>query len=139
MSNVLYSTNGEGRWWRIQWDEQCNEEVMFRGCCQGTKGHKGVHWCYGPDGSYEWSDNDDDRQHDGAAGMTPPGHKDWISPVDMADKHHLNFRNETEVTDPEIIRRLNDEEVEENASYTRPVVLDQLPKEIRERFEDEKV
>lgn len=137
MCNIRYSTDGNGNWWRTQWDDQCSEKLLFGNRCQGTKGHKGVHWCYGLDGSFEWSDNDSDPPPLCCAGITPPGHKAWISPVDQIEKHHMNFRQESKVTDPKVVSKLeNEEELEEGASYTRPVVLKDLKNIEKIRLEE---
>jgi len=75
---VIYSTDGKGHWIRREWVDQCPEDVFLAARCQGVKGHKGVHWCYKPDGSFAWDDNDDDPQEDGSSGSTPPGHKNGL-------------------------------------------------------------
>lgn len=119
--NILFSTDGEGHWWRREWAVQCDQEVFMAGRCQGVKGHKDVHWCYQEDGSFAWDDNDDDRKHDGCSGSTPPGHKSYVNPVDQIDKNWLSHYTDTEVTDPEEIARLERDEMHEGESITRPV------------------
>src|SRR5260370_28163341 len=83
-ANICYYGNGRSHWIRREWKPQCSEKVFFYGRCQGVKGHQGVHWCYSPSRSFQWSDNDDDPNHDGAAGSTPPGDKSYVAPVKMA-------------------------------------------------------
>lgn len=132
MLNVLYSTNGDGCWFRREWAKQCRHKVFFGRRCQGVKGHKGVHWCYNEHGSFVWQDNQDDLQHDGYSGSTPPGHKEWISPVKMMKKCYLEAFTDSEVTDPEIIERLEkDDPPEKGASITRPVDMEKLPPDLR--------
>lgn len=92
------------------------------GRCQGVKGHKGVHWCYGLDGTFRWSDNDDDPQEDGCSGTTPPGHKSYVSPVKMAKHQFMSHYEDTVITDKKIIAKLEkDESPEKTACITRPV------------------
>lgn len=136
--NVMYSTDGEGLWIRRQWAEQCPERVFLAARCQGLKGHQGVHWCYKPDGSLAWDDNDDDPQEDGCSGTIPPGHKQWISPLDKQEDYWLSHYTDTEVTDPEIIARLERDEPPEGdeTSINRPVDLDKLDPELRKELEN---
>lgn len=135
MSNTLYSTDGEGYWSKREWAEQCPEEVFMSGKCQGVKGHKGVHWCYGEDGSFKWDDNDDDPTEKGAAGSIPPDHKTYRHPIDMQPLYWLSNYTDTEITDPELIAKLENDETEEGASITRPVDMDKLDPEFRAELE----
>lgn len=120
--HVMYSGDGKGNYWRTEWQEQCPEKVYFTGKCQGVKGHKGVHWCYGLDGSFQWDDNDDDPKEDGACGTTPPDHKEYRSPMAMAKQHYLRFKKTIKVTDKAIIAKLEkDKTPEKGASLNKPV------------------
>jgi hypothetical protein len=107
MSNKLYSTDGSGRWWVSEWQPQCDHDILFSGECQGTKGHEGDHWRYMADGSYHW------RREGAGGGWTPPGHASWISPVDKLNDHHSRFSSSAEVTDPELIAKLEAGEVDD--------------------------
>jgi hypothetical protein len=135
--NVMYSTDGNGRWVRREWAEQCPERVLLGPRCQGIKGHKGLHWCYKPNGSFAWSDNDDDPQEDGCSGTTPPGHPRWVSPLEKQAECWSNHFTDTEITDPETIARLERDEPPEgdDASINRPVDLDALDPELRKELE----
>ena len=121
-SRVCCYTNGKGRWLRREWKPQCSEKVFIYGRCQGTRGHKGVHWCYGPCGSFQWSDNEDDRKHDGCAGSTPPGHRSYVQPAKMQKHYYLNFYTDNEVLDKKIVAMLEkDKTPERGAGINRPV------------------
>lgn len=121
MSRVMYIRDHEGNWYRREWAEQCQHKGLFLKQCQGIKGHKGVHWSYRPDGSLVWEDNDDPL-HNWAAGSTPPGHERYVSPIDMQPDHHLSHYTETQVTDPELLAKLESDELDEDgASTVRPV------------------
>lgn len=118
----MYSGDGRGNWWRTEWSEQCPEKVFLSGRCQGVKGHKGIHWCYGADGSFDWEDNDDDHKHDGASGSTPPDHKSYKTPQLMAKCHFMRFKKTAKVTDKAIIAKLEKGKTPENyASLNRPI------------------
>lgn len=120
---VIYSSDGEGRWWRTEWALQCEEKVflMAGSQCQGTAGHDNVHWCFRLDGSFIWDDNVTDERHDGAAGSIPPGHEEYRTPESMLEHHHLQFKIVAEVTDQAIIEGLEkDKTPEPFASVNRP-------------------
>ena len=133
--NILYSTDGEGHWSKREWSKQCEEKVFMYGQCQGVEGHKGVHWCYGACGSFEWDDNDDDPTEKGCAGSTPPDHKFYKHPIEMQPLYWLSNYTDTEITNPEHIEKLEKDEVEEGASITRPVDFDSMEPELREELE----
>jgi hypothetical protein len=126
---TLYSTDGEGHWVKRVWSKQCSESIMFSRRCQGVEGHEGNHWCYAEDGSYHYDVPGDLEPHDIAGGMTPPGHKSWISPVDKADDYYMGHYTDTEITDPDEIARLEADDVPEGASITGPVKWDELDEE----------
>jgi hypothetical protein len=135
--NVMYWTDGNGFWLRREWAEQCPESVFLASRCQGIKGHKGLHWCYKPDGSFAWDDNDDDPQEDGCSGTTPPSHKSWISPLTKQVDYWLNHFTDRQITDPETIARLEQHDPPEgdDASINRPVDMDTLDPELRRELE----
>jgi len=135
--NVMYSTDGNGLWIRREWAEQCPERVLLASRCQGIKGHKGLHWCYKPDGSFAWGDNVDDPREDGCCGTTPPGHGCWVSPLEKQGDCWSNNSTDTQITDPETIVRLEQDDPPEgdDASINRPVDLDTLDPELRKELE----
>jgi hypothetical protein len=137
--NITYSGDGEGHWVRREWVEQCPEKIFMADRCQGVKGHKGIHWCYTPDGSLAWDDNDDDPQENGCSGTTPPDHENWISPRDKVEEHWLTHYSDTEITDPAIIERLENHdppEGAENASVSMPVDWEKMKVEDPELYEE---
>lgn len=118
---ITYYGDGQGNWSMRVWGIQCPEEILFSRKCQGVEGHAGDHWCYGGDGSYHYEVRPDDpRRKENAAGMIPPGHKEWINPVEMMDKCYMGFYEDSVVTDPELIARLNSGHLEENESMDLP-------------------
>lgn len=117
---VMFSTDGKGHWWRREWAQKCPEKVFFGRHCQGVEGHKGVHWCYGEDGSLHWDDNELDPQEDGCSGTTPPGHPSYITPLKMSKKLWLNHFTDSEVTDPDELDRLEREETRPGECITCP-------------------
>lgn len=125
-NRVTYYANGEGRWWRTEWSPQCEESVLMAGQCQGTVGHKGVHWAFALHGSFCYDDNDDDPTEDGGAGSTPPGHKSYRTPEEMQEFYHLKFRTDSEVMDHGIIERLENDDPPEgiNATINKPLSED---------------
>jgi hypothetical protein len=132
--NVAYYTNGRGYWLRREWKRQCSSKVFLSGRCQGVKGHRGVHWCYDPSGSFDWADNADDPEHDGCAGSTPPGHKDYPSPVRMQKHYFMSHYTDAVITDKSAIAMLEKGKTPEpGATVDRPVGLSRLPKETRRR------
>lgn len=121
--NILYSTDGKGHWLRREWKCQCPQKVFLARKCQGVEGHKGDHWCYSPCGTYNWEHQEGEFEDDeGVAGSIPPEHKSYISPKKMAKLYYMAHFEDTEVTDPKIIARLEkDNPPEKGASITGPV------------------
>lgn len=133
-SRTMYSTDGKGYWVKRVWSEQCEENILFSRQCQGVKGHEGDHWCYGEDGSYHYDVQGDLEPHDIAGGMTPPGHKSWISPVDKADDYYMSHYTDIEITDPDEIARLEAGEIEDGESINGPVKWDDIDEETAEKL-----
>ncbi len=74
---------GTGSYW--EGPEQCEEEWIFDGQCQAEVGHDGPCWCYSGSGSLnQWNHKDDEL-----TSMTPPGHENYIDPIDMAPRTHV--------------------------------------------------
>ncbi len=81
-----------------------------------------MHWCYSPSGDFDWDDNDDDPQEGGCSGSTPPGHKDYLSPVKTQKHCHTSNYIDAQVTDKEIIAMLEKGKTpERDAGIDRPV------------------
>jgi hypothetical protein len=122
-TNVSYYSDGKGWWIRRQWKRQCSYKILLSGRCQGVKGHKGVHWCYSRSGDFEWHDNDEDPQHDGCAGSTPPGHKAYVSPLKMEKHYYMSHYTDTDVTDIAVMAMLEkNKPPEKDAAIHRPVI-----------------
>ena len=126
---IIYYADGRGRWIRREWPPQCSVKVLFLGRCQGVKGHKGIHWRYSESGNFWWEDNDNDSTHDARAGCTPPGNKEWVSPLKMQKHCFVSQCIETDVTDKAIIAMLEKGKTpERDAAIDRPVKLNQKRK-----------
>lgn len=125
----LYSGDGNGKWYLREWKPRCTEDAYLLGlskCC-GTQGHKGPHWAYGEEGSYHWNRNDSDPdswEKNTAAGSTPPGHPTWVSPVDKASDYYMDFFEDSEVTDPEVIRLIESGEIRD--AVTSPCTEEEI-------------
>lgn len=110
MSSVTYYGDGKGNWTKRTWAEQCDHKLTFGPQCQGVLGHTGNHWAYSPDGSYVYDVPGKLEEWEVAGGSTPPGHKEWVNPIDKRGDYHVeHFTTET-VTDVDLINRLNNEE-----------------------------
>lgn len=133
MGHVMYHTDGQGHWVRTEFAEQCAQRVFIMGECQGAKDHEGQCWAYSPSGSFLYD------SEDGGCGSIPPGHKNYVSPVDMADRYHLATKTTEEVTDPALIERLEADDPPEgdDAGITRPLSEDDpMYEECQRRLED---
>lgn len=125
MGNILFSTNGDGKWFRTEWQPQCPKEVFMGSKCQGVEGHEGDHWCYGPQGDYMFDcDREDLDDYDVAAGQIPAGHHEYKKPEDMRKHYHMSHYSYDEVTDKEKIAQLERGEMNDGESITRPCDLE---------------
>lgn len=120
MSERIYSTDGQGRWWVTEHRPQCTKEIFLSDRCQGADGHEGDHWCYRSDGTYAWS------QTGKGGGWTPPGHKNWVSPADKADAYYMSCPVTAEVIDCDLIVKLEAGDVED------PITSPCTPEEVEE-------
>lgn len=115
MGRITYYNVAKRKWVKRVWAEQCGVRVLISKC-QGVKDHDGDHWCYAPSGSL------DKTNSDGGASMIPPGHADYISPIEMDKLYFIRHHSDVDVTDPVIIEKLeNGETPEWDASLDRPV------------------
>lgn len=133
--HVLYSTDGKGHWWRVEWKRQCPEGVFMAGRCQGVEGHKGVHWRFNAHGSFCYDDNDNDSSEDGCSGSIPPDHKHYRSPLEMSKHFYMSHKTESEVTDPAEIERLEKGEFRDGESCTRPCSKEDVER-LKDRIDD---
>lgn len=135
MSKASFFTNGDGKWSKTTWPDQCKEKVFLTGKCQGLSGHKGVHWCFNPSGWFCWSDNKENPIKDGCSGSTPPGHVLYRHPLEMQEFHWRNFYTKEEVTDPKEIERLEKGIIGDDETIDRPCALtSQQIERIRDRY-----
>lgn len=121
LPDVLFVALGNGKWKRRELALQCSHRDFLDRRCQGTSGHKGVHWHYDEKGWFHCSKNEDDPEAMPAGiggGTTPPGHILYRSPAEMQEHYYLSHRTVTEVTDPEEIARLERGEIASNESMT---------------------
>ena len=120
----VYFTDGKGNWWKREWGKQCQHKVFIHGQCQGVKGHQGVHWLYSKAGWFDWERNKKDlkcKDVFGACGSIPPGHKRYMTPEKMIDKHCFSHFITTKVINARKISQLEKGTCEDGASIDRPV------------------
>lgn len=115
--DTTYSTNGDGIWHKHHTHPQCKYKMVLDGRCQGSAGHKGNHWLYKPDGSYAWHENSDDPDanhfKNAVCGWSPPDCKGYVNPVDKFKEFFRFFCEDSTVTDPEKIQKLENGELED--------------------------
>ncbi|TWU35642.1 Demethylrebeccamycin-D-glucose O-methyltransferase [Novipirellula aureliae] len=123
---TLYS-DGKGRWLKLVGGVQCSEKILFNHRCQGVVGHQGDHWCFGPDGSYQFNPHDSDprRKHIGF-GTIPPGNSEYRTPLEMSRYRFLNFHEDTEITDAEEIARLERGDFKPEEGFDRPCTEEEM-------------
>lgn len=125
--HVTYYTDGKGLWLKRVWAAQCPETILFRDQCQGVAGHKGDHWCYRPDGSYQYKPHETDpRRKEIGCGTNPPGSLGYRTPLEMSRFRHVAFYDDSEVTDPIEIERLQRGEFASNESANLPCTEEQI-------------
>ncbi len=113
--DVTYHLDGT-TWTKTVYAEQCEEKTfLLGGRCQGVKGHSGDHWSYSLRGEYQHT------CEDGGCSSTPPGHASYVNPVDKFEERALAFSVHSEVTEPELIARLNRGEYYDGESIDRPI------------------
>jgi hypothetical protein len=130
-NHVLYSTDGKGNWRKREWRQQCREHVFIYGQCQVVEGHKGVHWCYGPDGAFHWHANKNERPKHGACGSIPPGHKAYRTPLKMQRFHWRDHYFDSKVTDAKEIKRLEANKMRKGESINMPFDISKLPAKLQ--------
>jgi hypothetical protein len=133
----MFSSHGDGKWWRTDFPRQCPERVTVAGRCQGVEGHAGNHWCYAGHGSYCYVVNRKGKKlkpWDAAAGMTPPGHKKYVHPEKVQKLFYLANAKRSRVTDPKEIARLERGDLRDNESCTRPVTDEKELKRLKAKY-----
>jgi hypothetical protein len=148
-SDIHYYKLSDGGWLRREYSGKCSKYMLF-GECVGAKGHYGDHWYYGKDGSYHWYRNGDDpgclRSKNEAAGMIPPGHKEWINPVQKSEEYHSRIFKDSMVENKAEIERLDRGDLRDNESSCEPwdegdhrMFDDILEKDILEVIDEENI
>jgi hypothetical protein len=104
--NKIYDQDDNGKWRVTEFQPQC-PSTFLDSKCQGVDDHQEEHWCYKADGTYvEW--------HTGGGGSwIPPSHKKWVSPLDKVNEYYYCNHTTTEVTDPDLIIRIEAGEVDD--------------------------
>ena len=127
LPHVTYYTDGKGSWLKRVWAVQCSETTLFREQCQGVAGHMGDHWCFRPDGSYLYKPHETDpqRKEIGCA-IIPPGSSGYRTPLEMSRYRHGTFYEDSEVTEPSEIERLQRGEFAPNESANLPCTKEQI-------------
>ncbi len=106
---------------------QCPEKILFRDRCQGVAGHTGDHWCYQADGAYHYKPHaTDPRSKEIGCGTIPPGNADYRTPLEMSRYQHAAFYEDSEVTDPNQIERLQRGDFTSNESADLPCTAEQI-------------
>src|ERR1700733_6323361 len=121
-SSTLYYLDDDGKWWFRIFPPRCCYK-MFGGECQGVKGHTGDHWCYRPSGDYAHRINTTRKlkKYEPVGGWTPPGHPQYVNPVDKSKDHLLILPDPWQVvTNKRILNRLERRELLDNESLTEP-------------------
>lgn len=136
--DVTFYGNGKSHWVKRVRKPQCKHKIFLAGECQGTEGHDGHHWCYRPDGSYFWDMTEEQRKNnkndDAVCGSIPPDHKNYISPVDKTKDYHLKFYEDTVVTDPQEIARLDAGKIGQGEGIDRPCTAEEIEKIFKKRL-----
>lgn len=125
--HVTFYTDGQGRWLKRVWAVQCSQEILILDRCQGVEGHTGDHWCYRPNGSYHYKPHESDpRRKEVGCGTIPPGNSGYRTPLEMSRHQYINFYEDTEVTDPAEIERLQQGKFGRNETWDAPCTEEQI-------------
>ena len=125
--HVTFYTDGEGRWLKRVWAAQCPETILFRDQCQGVSGHLGDHWCFRPDGSYHYKPHETDpKRQEVGCGTKPPGSSEYRSPLEMSRYRYSAHYEDSEVTEPSEIERLQLGDFASNESANLPCTENQI-------------
>ena len=131
MPRITYRQLSHRKWIKIVHQDKCDEPVsVFRGKCQGVKGHSGDHWCYSECGSLQLYPNKDEEPNpEWGYSNIPPGNKDYISPEEKRSHYYLGFSTSCDVKDKQLITKLeNDEFLGEDVSIDRMVTEEDMEK-----------
>jgi len=125
--HVTFYTDAKGRWLKRVWAVQCSQSILIGNRCQGVEGHSGDHWCFQSDGSYHYKPHESDpRSKEVGCGTIPPGNSGYRTPLEMSRHRYMNFYEDTEVTDPAEIERLERGEFGGNETVDAPCTEEQI-------------
>ena len=111
---ILYTNYGGDRWFKREWDRRCPHVSVFKKHCQGVQGHTGPHWYYQRNGNFFQT------FLQGGCSSTPPIHPKYVSPLEMQPLLWSNHYTDTEVTDPEELKRIKEGRLESHEAITQP-------------------
>lgn len=88
--------------WQFVRAKRCRDSDAWHGECCGVHGHKGPHWRYREDGTFEqWRRKDDKgrklKPWDWASRHTPPGHASYVHPQEMAEHYYMRHGKSVQV------------------------------------------
>lgn len=109
------------------WAVQCSETILLRDRCQGIAGHLGDHWCFRPDGSYHCKPHETDpKRLEVGCGTILPGSSDYRTPLEMSRYRHVAYYEDSEVTEPSEVARLQRGDFSPNESADLPCTEEQI-------------
>lgn len=109
--------------YRLDTPAQCPTKLFMGGIqCQGADGHKGPHWCYGPDGYLNRQHNKQDKDSNPywGASHTPPGHPAYIPPEKKLAECHRCMTTKVRVRDRALCKRLATGRIRHGETVSRP-------------------
>jgi hypothetical protein len=119
---ILYWTDGKGRWYKRIYKEKCNESLICGYKCQGCKGHSGVHWAYASEGSFCYGNRKSSKESKRGigGGIIPPGTTNWISPEKKYKDFYAHNYTVKKLTDKKDIKRIESGKLKINESVNYP-------------------
>lgn len=126
MERVLYSTSGDGRWYKTTIPKQCRQRLAGDAQrCQGIVGHDGDHWAFDEAGRYCYLSEIPDP--DGVVyGEIPPSHPSYKSPLQLEKYYYMGLGVKVEVTNALEIDRLNRGNMRPGETISRPISLQEF-------------
>lgn len=111
---IIYHTDGKGRWWKKYTKEKCSNSIFVKYSCQREEGHEGNHWAYMESGAYVHT------TPDGGCCILFPENDGYISPKENRNEYYSSKQsNWIEILDSKEIEEL--EENQDNIQVIRPL------------------
>ena len=111
---ITYYLTPDG-WKAKKTQKQC-PFILIDTQCQGAEGHSGEHWHYSQTGSYHHQQSENSNYI-----LSPVGSDTWVSPIEKGC--WKSFYTVSDVVDPETLRKLNADELDDdNVTIIKPVV-----------------